>query len=929
MNQIISTIKISKAGRLILLLLLIFSLKTSIKGQQPIYSEGKDFWLALIMNEDASWNKVKIYITSEYTTSGTISIPLQGWTQTFNVAPKVLTIIELPPDLVFSSKSEVIEKKGIHVVSDCDITVWCVNTNSIYAIMGTNVLPTATIGNTPEYIAASYAGNMTNYNSEFIIVSTQDSSKIIISPTVNTLKGQAANVNFTIYLNKGETYQVMANDTGDLTGTSVRAIKGNCAVFSGVPGLFLNPDAIYCTIYNPLYQQCYPIKSWGYDFILTPFKNQDAGYIFRVIASAKNTTVNIPGQASVVLNKGQYFTKSVTNASAMYISADKPISVAQYQKSCSGNIELDNSYAGPSMLILNSNDQLQNEALFPSAATQGIDLYSQPVLIDSLQFVNIITRTANVTRIILDGNNIANSNFIPVPSLPSYSYALLKVDSGFHKLSSDSGFIAYANGLGYTAGYAYSIGGAPKKMISLYVSIKSNKNQICSEEAVTFTATATNGGASPSYQWKVNGTNAGSNSSVFSYSPNNNDTIRCVISSDYKICGVPVFPATSNALAITVNQSLPMSVSISTETNPLCEGTLISFLAIPLNGGSAPSYQWQVNSIDQGNNSPTFIYTPFNSDIVSCTLTSNETCSSGSPASSNNISMIVNSLPDANITSTSDSLCTKWSATISAGNQNSEGYIYKWSNDSITKSFTITNDNSTGSVVKNTYHVTVTDNAGCKAIDSAIVYELPDISKLYTASPDNGNTPLTVNFKYTGTDNVTWLFGDNSLPGTSKQSNTEHTYNYNSNSDPQGLGDTTYHAKIKIGRCEDSAEIIVRFVKTYKILNIPNVLTLNNDGKNDNFSIQGNGIMSAEVKIFNRWGEEIFNKTYDVSSFTFDNSSNVGSDTKNYIMWDGTNKNGHKADDGVYFYVIKPIGNDGNSITPELGKLTGTVTVIK
>ena len=117
---------------------------------------------------------------------------------------------------------------------------------------GTNVLPTVTIGETPEYIVASYVGLWISYQSEFIIVSTEDSTEISITPSVNTLSGKPANVPFTINLNKGETYQVMAQDTGDLTGTSVKTIKGSCAMFSGAASctLFLIIAAIIVTIYT-------------------------------------------------------------------------------------------------------------------------------------------------------------------------------------------------------------------------------------------------------------------------------------------------------------------------------------------------------------------------------------------------------------------------------------------------------------------------------------------------------------------------------------------------------------------------------------------------------------------------------------------------------------------------------------------------------
>lgn len=40
------------------------------------------------------------------------------------------------------------------------------------------------------------------------------------------------------------------------------------------------------------------------------------------------------------------------------------------------------------------------------------------------------------------------------------------------------------------------------------------------------------------------------------------------------------------------------SVSISTPINPICPNQEISITAIPLNGGTAPTYQWQINGID-------------------------------------------------------------------------------------------------------------------------------------------------------------------------------------------------------------------------------------------------------------------------------------------------------------------------------------------
>jgi uncharacterized protein (TIGR02145 family) len=176
---------------------------------------------------------------------------------------------------------------------------------------------------------------------------------------------------------------------------------------------------------------------------------------------------------------------------------------------------------------------------------------------------------------------------------------------------------------------------------SVKVSISASLNNICSGTSVTFTATPTYGGSSPSYQWKVNGVNAGTNSSVFTYTPLNNDVVSCILTSSNTVC---VFnnPATSNAITMIVNPQMPVSVSITSSLNPVCAGNTVLFTAHPVNEGSTPVYQWKVNGVNTGTNSSTFTYIPVNNDQVSCLMTSSLTvCVTNNPATSNTIIMQV------------------------------------------------------------------------------------------------------------------------------------------------------------------------------------------------------------------------------------------------------------------------------------------------
>jgi PKD repeat protein len=165
---------------------------------------------------------------------------------------------------------------------------------------------------------------------------------------------------------------------------------------------------------------------------------------------------------------------------------------------------------------------------------------------------------------------------------------------------------------------------------------------VCSGEPVTFTATAVNGGTTPVYQWYVNGIASGSNSDTYiSSSLVNGDVVTCEVTSDL-VCAMNN-PATSAPVTMTVNTTLPVSVTIDvTPAVSVCEGTMMTFTATGVNGGTSPVYEWTVNGTVVGTNSNTFASsTLINGDVVSCTFTSNEICTSNNPAASNNIAVVI------------------------------------------------------------------------------------------------------------------------------------------------------------------------------------------------------------------------------------------------------------------------------------------------
>jgi gliding motility-associated-like protein len=178
-------------------------------------------------------------------------------------------------------------------------------------------------------------------------------------------------------------------------------------------------------------------------------------------------------------------------------------------------------------------------------------------------------------------------------------------------------------------------------------------------------------------------------------------------------CGVITTTGT-----ITVAITLPVSVSITADVNPVCAGTTVNFTATPTNGGTTPAYQWYNGATAVGTDSPTYSYIPANGDVITVVLTSNEICQTGGPATSNMITMTVNSLPTVT-TSKLDVACFGGSTgTATALPTGGTGvYTYTWNTVPVQTSITATG------LTSGTYIVTVADGNSCIATASAIITE--------------------------------------------------------------------------------------------------------------------------------------------------------------------------------------------------------------
>ena len=119
----------------------------------------------------------------------------------------------------------------------------------------------------------------------------------------------------------------------------------------------------------------------------------------------------------------------------------------------------------------------------------------------------------------------------------------------------------------------------------------STTNDVCAGNPLTFTATTQNADA-PTYQWTVNGANAGTNSTTFTGVFNNGDAVMCSI-----ISGECSAPASSLPYVVNVeplptvafDKNIIIKLNNTVQLNPTTTGDIVSYQWSPTDGLSSSS----------------------------------------------------------------------------------------------------------------------------------------------------------------------------------------------------------------------------------------------------------------------------------------------------------------------------------------------------
>ena len=186
-----------------------------------------------------------------------------------------------------------------------------------------------------------------------------------------------------------------------------------------------------------------------------------------------------------------------------------------------------------------------------------------------------------------------------------------------------------------TTGCTRNMSGAAVISVAPYntpsVTVASAAGAVCLGMPATFVPVAAFAGTAPVYQWKVNGVTAGAGSS-YTYVPASGDIVLCKLTSNAACLSTDT--ASGFMTVSVIAPAIPAVNIAATPGDTMCPLTTVTLTPTPVNGGSAPWYNWFVNGASAGV-SATYSYAPLNADNVYCVMHSNQFCITSDTVSSN------------------------------------------------------------------------------------------------------------------------------------------------------------------------------------------------------------------------------------------------------------------------------------------------------
>lgn len=197
------------------------------------------------------------------------------------------------------------------------------------------------------------------------------------------------------------------------------------------------------------------------------------------------------------------------------------------------------------------------------------------------------------------------------------------------------------------------------------------------------------------------------------------------------------------------------------------------------------------------------------------------------------------------------------------------------------------------------YNVGITSSTGC-SWDSTLTIPLnPPQEAIFESRPESGYTPLETVFinQSTNAEFYTWLINGEEV---------SDSRNYGETFSEPGTYEISLIAYVDNENCADTTSFILIVNQGLGMI-IPNIITPNGDGQNDQLVAQVFGAESLRWTIFDRWGKELF-------------SGQTSTIEESLVLWEPTDD----VKEGQYFLVVVGTGEDGRR-----QELKAAVTVLR
>lgn len=354
----------------------------------------------------------------------------------------------------------------------------------------------------------------------------------------------------------------------------------------------------------------------------------------------------------------------------------------------------------------------------------------------------------------------------------------------------------------------------------------SKDTTVCPNQQVNLFANASSSGTI-SYSWST-----GENIPQISVYPTASATYKVTVTDDNN-CRI-------DGLINVASDFFPAILSPSKDTS-ICKGNSVE-IKVLTNATGTVNYNWS-----SGEKTSQITVSPTSPQTYSVTVDNGSTC--------NTVKTITISLDSiiASVTS-NQTICPNNVVNLEASTTSTGIISYSWSTGEKTAQIAPNPQNS------QTYTVTVSNENGCSTVKNISVTVDSNASNLtpqITALPDSAlSIGQTVQLTATPTNAAFYSWsGDNSLSASDI---------YNPSANPQKT--TQYCVKVTDAtNCFKTVCKIIEVINPTPQIAIPDAFTPNSDGKNDLFKVITTGSSVVyEMKIYNRWGELVFEENSNV-----------------------------------------------------------------